>query len=214
MKTGIAVCTTPAREIDEGLHRFCAPETILYVHNDVERMGPARARNRCIRNLYMAGCDFLFLLDDDVRLLFGGFEAYFIEHATRAGLDALGLPESFKSRPLSIDGEVVYWDACIGAFHFCTRRFVETVGYFNAAYSGYGWEDAAYKARAKRSGLAGAAPGFPSLLRAPSFFFSEDVYGRNPVPNYTPAEKREGIERNGPVAAEEYEGGRIFYPFA
>ncbi len=213
MRTGLAVCTTPTRAIDDGL-RFCAPDTLIYVHNDRERRGPAWSRNRCIRHLYDAGCEFFFLLDDDVRVLFGGFEDYFAEHAARAGLDTLGLPESFKSRPLAIEGEIVYWDACIGAFHFFTRRFVDTVGYFNAAYAGYGWEDAAYKDRAKRSGLAGGRPGFPSLLRAPSFFFSEDVYGRNPVPNYTPAEKREGIERNGPVAAEEHQGGRIYYPFA
>lgn len=213
MKTGIGVITTPARTLDNGLI-WRAPGTKFFVHNDTERVGIAVSRNRCIKALYDDGCEFFFLLDDDVRVMHPGFEAYFIEQAQRAGLDWIGLPESFKGTVLTSDREVVRWDACIGAFQFFTRRFVETVGYYNTAYrSNYGWEDCAYLARAKRSGLMGGGPGQPSLLRAPAYFLSEDVYGYNPHPNWTAAEKHEGIERNRIVAAREAENGSLYYPF-
>jgi hypothetical protein len=215
MKTGIGIVTTPARMVDEGVARFKQPETDLFIHNDVERVGVGVSRNRCIKTLYDAGCDWLFILDDDVRVIASGFERYFIEQATAHDIHWLGLPEIFKSRFVCNDREMIWFDACIGAFHFMSRHAVETVGYFNAgAYDGYGWEDAAYMARLRRAGVAGRITNAsPSPLRASAYFMSDDVYGCNPAPNWTPDEKRAGIERNRDAASREAHAGPVYYPF-
>lgn len=181
---------------------------------DEERRGPAYARNWCLKQLMDADCDFIFLFDDDCYPIMDGWAEYFIEHSRLSNVDFFGLPESFKSTLHHLgEPEVVYWSNIIGCFNFQTRRFMNRVGYYNPAFKGYGYEDSARNNRAMRSGLCGDNWGntFPSLLRAPSYIFSEDVYARNPTPNMTDAEKAEHILRNRPICLRENASPQIYY---
>lgn len=161
-----------------------------------------------------AGCDYMFLFDDDCYPIMNGWAEYFIHWSEVMSIDFFGLPEAFKSKPMAIHREVIYWSNIIGCFNFQTRAFMEKVGYYGSDFKGYGYEDSARNNRAMRSGLVGNNKGFfPSLLRAPSYIFSEDVYGRNPTPNLTPEEKQAGIARNLQVCLDSNNSPQLYYPF-
>ena len=208
-RIGIGVITCGVREPRDLLAPSGAT-VIRYV--DVERRGAAHARNQVLKALYDAGSDFIFMFDDDCYPIMPGWAECFIEQHRLTRYHFLGLPEAFKSRPLALRGEVMHWDTVIGCFSFQTRLFMERVGYYNAAYRGYGYEDAGRNARAVRSGLCGSL-GYPSPLRSTSYILSEDVYDRNPVPNLTPEEKRVGMDANRPIWTAENLASQIYYPY-
>lgn len=196
MRVGVGVITAGVRALNPALRQFLAPDSILHVHLDQHRKGPAHARNECLHHLLeFERCDHVFMFDDDCYPVMAGWEKYFLEHHAAHRIEFLGLPEAFKSRPVAFDGELVWWDGIVGCFSSQTRQCLETVGYFDPAFQGYGYEDSERHARLRRSGLCGNL-GMPSLLRAPSYIFSEDVYARDPTPNLTLAEKQAGIARN------------------
>lgn len=182
---------------------------------DTERRGPAWARNQALKTLMDEECEYLFLFDDDCYPIMDGWAHYFVRQSMLSGVEFLGLPEAFKSTLIHKGKqEVAYWSNIIGCFNFQTRRFMETVGYYNSEYKGYGYEDSARNHRAMRSGLVGSNNGFyPSLLRAPSYIFSEDVYARNPTPNLSLEEKQEGIKRNLSICVRENASRQIYYPY-
>ena len=81
---------------------------------DVDRRGPAYARNEVLHRLYAAGCDHIFLFDDDCYPVMPGWAEYFLAQASAHGLPYLGLPEIFKSRLLKVESEMGWWDSMIG----------------------------------------------------------------------------------------------------
>jgi hypothetical protein len=212
VKVGIGVITAGVRTLNPALFQHSRggfEAAHLVVFEDVNMRGPAFSRNECLRALFVEeACDHVFMFDDDCYPLMAGWENYFLESHAAYKLEFLGLPEAFKSRPTAFDGEVVWWDGVVGCFSSQTRKCFETVGYFDPAFKGYGYEDSERHARLRRSGLCNG-PGMPSLLRAPSYIFSEDVYARNPTPNLTVAEKQAGIARNRDRFIQECNSTRI-----
>lgn len=214
MKIGMGVITMGVRPLNPNVADLKAPDTLLHVHVDSERRGVAHARNTCLRHLVDEGCEAIFLFDDDCYPLMAGWETYFVEQSVRTGLPFFGLPEAFKSRPLSLRDEVVRWDSIIGCFSFQTAAVLDRVGGYNDAYVRYGYEDAGRNNRVLRSGLCGDPnSGFPSLLRAPSYIYSEDVYARNPTPNLSVEDKAAFIEINRPTFIREVESANLYYPY-
>ena len=199
------------------LHSLRLPAGAIYAeYRDEAMRGPAYARNQVLKQLMDAGCDFIFLFDDDCYPIMDGWAEYFVDNSKRYSLHFLGLPEAFKSKLVRhAFGEVVYWESIIGCFNFQTRRFMETVGYYSEEFVGYGYEDSSRNQRAMRAlrGAGNSGTAFPSLLRAPSYIFSEDVYARNPTPNMTVAEKAEGIARNLPVITRQNASPQLYYGY-
>ncbi len=209
MRVGMGVITTGVRALNDGLGEYRDPNTIFRVYLDSERKGPAHARNQCLRHLFEEKeCDHVFLFDDDCYPIMPGWERYFLDQHAAHRLEFLGLPEIFKSRPTAFAGEVIWWDGVVGCFSSQTRKCFERVGYFDPSFRGYGYEDSERHARLRRSGLCNG-PGLPSLLRAPSYIFSEDVYARNPTPNLTFDEKQAAIARNRDRFIQECQSTRI-----
>lgn len=210
----MGVITMGVRELNPNVERLKAPGTVLYVHTDTERRGPAHGRNACLRYLRDQGCEAIFLFDDDCYPIMPGWEDYFVRASAQSGIPFFGLPEAFKSRPLSLQGEVVRWDSIVGCFSFQITSLLDAVGGFNEGYVRYGFEDAGRNNRIQRSGLCGdSSSGFPSLLRATSYIYSEDVYARNPTPNLSMSEKMKFIEINRPTFLREVEGANLFYSY-
>lgn len=197
------------------LHSLRKPEGAFVIEFlDGSRKGAAHGRNQCLAAMMAEGCDYMFLFDDDCYPIMDGWAEYFIHWSAMMSIDYFGLPEAFKSKPMAINREVIYWSNIIGCFNFQTRAFMEKVGYYGSEFTGYGYEDSARNNRAMRSGLVGNNGGyFPSLLRAPSYIFSEDVYARNPTPNLTFDEKQEGIARNLQHCIASNNSSEIYVPF-
>lgn len=220
MKVGIGITTTGVRDlrIDRymGLAR-CQEnghQLEFVVHEDAERRGPAHAKNMTMRKLFDAGCDAMFLFDDDCYPMHYGWDQYVIDQSLRTGRPFYGLPESFKSNMKHFESglqEETWWDGIIGCFIFQTRAVVHEVGYYNTEYQGYGYEDAARNDRVRRRFFPG--PSFPSLLRIPSYVYSEDVYDKDPIPNLSMAQKLNFIKKNEAIFSKEMHSDKIYYPF-
>lgn len=215
MKIGVGMVTRGVREIPPQLRAYTAAETQIHIHLDADRRGAAHGRNACLRALYDAGCDYVFLFDDDCYPTMPGWEQYFIEqHLSRPTLHFFGLPEVFKSRLASTEGEIVFWREIIGCFSFQTRHFLDTVGGYDAGYARYGYEDVGRNQRALRSGLLGGTGAYPSPMRAPAYIHSQDVFAEHPAPNLSDAEKAEGIAANYSVLLAENASVELYRPFA
>lgn len=200
------------RTIHPNIPGLCRGDAVMRVQVDREKVGPAKTRNACLKALYDQGCDHFFLFDDDCYPVMAGWEDYFVQQHQRSGIGFFGLAESFKSAPLRLDGEVLWWDGLVGCFSSQTRAFMDAVGYYNTAYDRYGYEDAGRNLRALRSGLCGDGAAYPSLLRADAYIHSMDVFGENPTPNLSHAEKLNYIEINRPIFEAEVGGQQIYYP--
>lgn len=215
MKIGVGITTTGAREVRFDRYTGLATykDLFVHVHTDEAREGPARAKNKTIKALYDAGCDAMFFFDDDCYPMHVGWDEYVFQQYLATKMPFFGLPESFKNRfpQQTVHNELVWWENIIGCFTFHTREVVERVGYYNTAYVGYGYEDAARNDRIKREFFPG--PNYPSLLRLPSYIYSEDVYGQNPTPNLTMAQKLRYIEQNKSTFEQEMYGAQTYYPF-
>lgn len=214
MKVGIGVITAGIREINSAIYAYKAPNSHVIVHTDTQRLGPAHARNAVMYFLFeVLHCDHVFLFDDDCYPIMAGWEQYFLDNHAVSGLHFFGLPESFKGRLLAQSGELTWWDGIVGCFSSQTRECFERVGYFDTEFRDYGYEDSERHMRLRRAGLCGYS-GMPSLLRAPSYIFSEDVYARDPTPNLTREEKQAAINRNRDRFVRECQSTRIYVPYA
>lgn len=214
MKVGMAIITTGVREINPNVYKYKHPDTYLYINLDTEKRGPGPSRNRCLAHLEDQGCDYFFVFDDDYYPMMHGWEAYFIEWSKKTDIQFFGVPEIFKSDLLSVQDEVVRWSALIGGFTFHTKKALSVVGGYNEKYGRYGFTDPSHNNRVKRSGICGDPKlGLPSLMRAPAYIFSEDVFALNPTPTVPDEEKQFYIERNRAEFRRECASPQIFYPY-
>lgn len=210
MKIGVGVITMGLRPIHDYL---LAPGTFLYVYTDIDRKGPAHARNQVLRHLLDEGCDIFFLFDDDCYPRARGWETYFIDQHLATDLHFFGLPDTINAVLNDADGEIAYWNGVLGCFGMFTRQMLSAIGFYNTGYKRYGHEDTGYTFRAIRSGLAGPGQGFPSPIRALGYIHSQDVYGETAVQNLTTEEKGAYIRVNEPLLHAEVNGEQIYYPF-
>ena len=193
------------------LRPLLAPSgTVVEEFTDVDRRGPAYARNEVLHRLYAAGCDYFFLFDDDCYPVMPGWAEYFVAQASAHGLGYLGLPEIFKSRSLRVESEMGWWDSTVGCFNFQTRGMLEQVGHYNEACHTYGYEDSGRNDRVRR--ILGRG-GMPSPVRASAYIHSEDVFAEHPAPNMTVEEKRAAIEANRPIWQAELDSEQLYYPY-
>lgn len=216
MKIGIGITTAGVRQIHGNKYTsdpsFVGDRDLFHVEYDHQKLGVAQAKNRTMRVLYDAGCTHMFLFDDDCYPMMDGWVGYVIDNARKHNLQYVGLPESFKSNLIRNDGEFTTWDGMLGCFLFQTRAAMDTVGYYNSAYKQYGYEDAGRSERLRRA--FGYAPGqHPSLLRLPSYVYSEDVYARDPTPNLSHAEKLKFIDLNRNEWNREVTSDQLYYTF-
>lgn len=217
MKIGIGITTAGVRDIraDAFLSdpMFKSDRDVFCVYTDYDKQGVAHAKNGTMQQLYTAGCTHMFLFDDDCYPMMPGWIGYVIENARKHNLQYIGLPESFKSRLVRhVEDEMTLWDGMLGCFLFQTREAMEKVGYYNAAYHRYGYEDAGRAERLRRA-FGYRVGQQPSLLRLPSYIYSEDVYARNPTPNMSHAEKMACIEKNRNEWTREVNSEQLYYPY-
>lgn len=210
-KVGVGVITVGERELKP--YRVDQSKHIFYPFVDEGRKGVAYARNQCLKYLYDQGCDYIIVFDNDCYPLHDGYIDYFTSQMEKSGLHFFTLPESFKDRLVSVEGEIGYWDGTLCQFAMHSRELIETVGYYNEAYDRYGFEDSAYICRVVKSGLNGEKEGIPSPIRTLAYIHSEDVYGENPKSSLTLEEKQNYIQKNLPIYREEITSEKIYYPY-
>ena len=203
MRFGVGVPTVGARPLT-GYWEHSTHPTTVHIQHDEERRGPGWARNQALAALYDAGCDIICLFDDDARPIRPGWQDHIL---ASPGWDHLVLHN--PAFPLETTAEgLAITQFGIGAFYALTRQAVETVGYFSAAFRGYGFEDAHYRHR-----LAEAHGGNTTLLDLARWVESDDLNkpaGFDQFANMTQPEKDAHIARNAPVYRAELDNPRLY----
>lgn len=218
MKIGFAITTTPKRfNPERDYFEMCPKDSVCHLHNDVKGIGMATAKNRGIKFLYDAGCDYMILMDDDTRIL----NKYFAEFLVRAHLDS-GIHHfiyPFKNSKVvkteRMNGSFIqHWNHGAGVLLFITREVVEKVGYLNMNYPAkWGHIHIGYSRRILRSGLMpGCTDWRVSVAGIKDYFWSADIDGIPEVQNYTAAEQKKQGQMNMPSLIAE-DKGPIYQPF-
>ncbi|MNK58636.1 Glycosyl transferase family 2 [compost metagenome] len=198
----------------------------LTVVNSPERLGIAKAKNRCLQGL--ADCDVLFLFDDDCYPVKEGWATLYAEAIAATGIQHFNFNDSRRHRLLK---KTVKSGFTIGEFEppggvlmVLTSRVLETVGAFNERYGLYGYEHETYTTRCFRAGLHGSFGRNLSLLDAEEYLlaldyrpedgpFPELVVPRGFQSSVTQEEARRSVRQNARVVAKDRKGGPIYLPF-
>ena len=212
MEFGIGVITVGNRNLNSGYTALLSQSTHIYIHFDYTRQGPAHGRNECIHLLYEAGCDYIALFDDDCYPIKPDWQDFVVRNMEKYSVNYLQLWD-YRNHKKRRSSELITVEP-IGCFSVLTRKTVETVGYYNSKYKGYGWEDVGYSRRARNSGVNGIfeSVSFQSL---PDYICAEDIEGGEDADgfaNLTYAEKQADILKNRPVVLEENKGP-IYIPY-
>lgn len=157
---GVAITTTERRKshwdkLKKNHKEFALPEIpnynfILEVDEDLK--GVAHSKNKSLRKLYDAGCEYFFLFDDDVWLKRKGFfhwvyrvhKASGIHHFCYMNPNAYhNVVESYKFDNHTVNRH----EGLSGCFLFLTRDVLDKVGGYDLDFKGYGYNHIEYTSR-------------------------------------------------------------------
>ena len=200
---GVAITTTPERPdfLTSALAAWArvGPD-VLVVTNDRERQGVAASKNRCLAALMDAGCDHLFLTDDDVWPVVDDPLTPYITDPLPHLMWCWG-----KKRLISDDGHHTTWGHPRGVMLYVERHVVETVGGMRTEFGRGGSEHVEWSRRIHQAGFTPSA--YPDLTASPKFWHAEDMgrpgetgqqlaarrRGHTTIPKYEAWEKRSAL---------------------
>lgn len=212
-KVGIGIITCQNREIHPNILNKISGPTSYYVYTDYERKGVPYGRNECIKHLYDAGCDYIFLFDDDAYPIDPQWQRKLVDFHESTGFGLFSYPSNDSKLFKEVDG-IGHYQWNFGPFMSISRKMIDAIGYFNNEYVAYGFEDIAYIFRARRSGLNGSGEYDLAPANIHSIIFAEDVLGAiSPDINTSKEDKDAGIEKNRPIFDKEVSSSKNYYPY-
>lgn len=161
MNLGLAITTTPNRR-DTLIKcvknmRLYAPRDlfIFWVENDSSFNGVAYSKNRCLEVLYNAGCEHIFLFDDDCYPIARDWWKPYVESKEPHLLYQYKIPSKPKTdmQVLYEDDEIISYSHTRGAMIYLERRVLDVVGGFDEEYEKYGFEHPDFTNRIHNAGL-------------------------------------------------------------
>lgn len=147
--------------------------------------GIAVAKNKCLELLIDAGCEHLFLVDDDIWPISSNWWGPYIS-SPEPHLQMLFNYDNNDVKNVghirTIDGHEV-WDLTRGCMLYFERRVIDKVGGFNPLFKKYGYEHVELSDRIHRLGFTSNA--YMDVIGSSSLFYSMDKYGDvcSSVPN-------------------------------
>lgn len=128
--------------------------------------GVAKAKNRVVKHLLDEGCDYIFLVEDDILIKDSDVLSKYIEASKKSGIEHFNFHAHGPGNPYPVcsDEFVTMWPNCVGAFSFYTRKCFEEAGLFDEHFIN-AWEHVEHTARIARLGLT------------PPFWYFADVTG-------------------------------------
>ena len=142
------------------------------------RVGVARAKNHCLKNL--GKCDHYFLFDDDCFPIAAGWEKWVIDQALRTKQHHFiyNLPGAMRVMRVQAEYDGVQaFQTGTGVFMYLSKKAVDKLGGFNVNYGVWGHEHNGYSMRCHNAGLC-AYP-FQSPVGLNNFLYSLDMQGMN-----------------------------------
>jgi GT2 family glycosyltransferase len=157
--------------------------------------GIARNKNRGIKFFLENGYDRLLSMDDDIEMISPGILEAFEKAHKETGehhinsflgsyidpIEKKGFFQVFPVKACSESKQVLWCEGVQGICCWYTREIVERLGYFNLFRYRYGYEHAAYSARAHR--VQGTCPElFCMLANSPKYFKTQEVPNNYEIP--------------------------------
>ena len=118
----------------------------VLIENEVN-LGVGKSKNRVLKYLIDRGCDYLFLIEDDIYIKDVSVFNKYIEASKITGIEHFNFsqhgmmnkswPEGKPNPRVVIDYGVIklpLYPHCVGAFSFYTRNCIEQVGYIDEKY--------------------------------------------------------------------------------
>jgi hypothetical protein len=174
MTIGIGITTTPNREAIFKETLKCIKKYTkvanLYIHNDTNYNGVAYAKNMCMYHLRR--CSYVFLFDDDCYPIDENWLDYVIDCFDYTGENHFLFLNDKLHQPLERYNHIgiTEYKECGGVFMAYTKQVINTIGYMDSEYSGWGFEHAGWSNRVYKAGLNSAAylmpEKLPTMLRA------------------------------------------------
>ena len=170
----------------------------LYVADDTfDKVGVAKKKNECLRAL--KDNDFIFLLDDDVKIIKDGWIEFFVESKQNhllflnRGLHQKKAIEDNLFNENELKYTVEYYHDCGGVFIFMTKEVIEKVGAFNEKFEKWGMEHVEYSIR-----ILGEHGNYPMLKGTEQYLYSHDYSTPGHKSSITDEEKQLLFSKNFP----------------
>jgi len=168
----------------------------LYVADDtIDKVGVAKKKNECLRALN--GLDYVFLLDDDVKIIKDGWIEFFINSKQNHLLFLKRGMHNKKAIEINLFDKnelrytVEHYQDCGGVFMFMTKKAIEKVGAFNEKFERYGFEHADYSNR-----ILGETNNYPMLKKTDQYLFAHDYSTAGHKSSITDDEKYKCVLNN------------------
>src|SRR5699024_10445488 len=120
-----------------------------------KNVGIARSKNKALELLYNAGCQHMFLSDDDFWPVTDSWYAGYVESPEPHLAWLFDKPMGTSTRQLEIlyeDSRHIAYHATRGCFLYVTREVLESVGGMNPAFGKWGWEHVCWSDRIHAAG--------------------------------------------------------------
>lgn len=121
-----------------------------------DNRGVSYAKNRLCEYLLAEGCDWVFLLEDDIKITSPHAVTEYIRVAKSTTLHHLSFAHHGPANiggPVEVDGELAYYPHSIGAWCLYSREFLLNVGVFDENFKNC-WEHVEIELRAFQEGYA------------------------------------------------------------
>ena len=192
MKIGVAITTHQrpgllARMLPHWANHLHGVAVLTVIH-DEDGDGVARSKNRSIAALMDAGCDHLFLADDDIHPLVNDWWKPYVDSPERALCHCWG-----KSRFVAEDDAHSVWNWPRGVLLYAERRVIDRVGGMRVEFGRWGGEHAEWSKRIHAAGLT--THPFMDVREAKNGLWHCLDYTRQTPSTIGEAEKRAGAAR-------------------
>lgn len=111
-------------------------DKVVYNHPELNR-GVAAAKNWCLEMMMEAGCDYLFLLEDDIIIKSPDAINMYIAASLDTGIHHFMFAHHGDGNKGGLRGRLKtaeFYTNCIGAYTMYTRRAIEDCGYFDEEF--------------------------------------------------------------------------------
>jgi glycosyltransferase involved in cell wall biosynthesis len=173
-----------------------------------QQVGIARAKNKCIELLIDAGCDELFLLDDDCYPIADGWTDLYVNHPEPHLCDLFKDPDH-RGKPLTTpdtiydDGRTVAYTHPRGCMLYLNRSVIEACGGERTIFGVGGREHVEYSLRINHTGLTTNA--FQDAVGSSDYVYSideHDVDHPNSPRSVSTNDRAAALEHNDAILTE------------
>lgn len=190
--------------------------SIGVTHDNTPAGGVASNKTRALARLMEQGCDYLFLLEDDVIPVREGWCETLVyamkngpeKHLNFIPADKTGY-KTIRREKIAGNLTLAYQSGLTGLLMCMTREVVETLGGFCRGFDPYGYEHIDYTLRASRAGFCDTGCGFAHVEELDHYL----NWKKEEPSTMTEAAKRPAIERACALYEKRCAEGVIHTPF-